>query len=128
MNSPYEVFKKAFKQKAKSRSLFCSYQPIRKPKCEGRSPLAIAIAAVFEFQCFSLHAGYFILRTRRVKRCVSSNELVISERNKPCGSFSAQLYGDPTALELHSSLNEAVKEYTCICGRKSKWRGQYETE
>lgn len=31
-------------------------------------------------------------------------------RAKPCGSFSAQLYGNPTALELYSSLNEAIKE------------------
>lgn len=31
-------------------------------------------------------------------------------RAKPCGSFSAQLYGNPKALELYSSLNEAIKE------------------
>lgn len=31
-------------------------------------------------------------------------------RAKPCGSFRAQLYRNPTALELYSSLNEAIKE------------------
>lgn len=74
MNSPSEKCSKELSNQQGS--------PISQWECEGRTNAKATGESVRCIWISVRHAGYFILLRCRLKCCVSSNELVISERNK----------------------------------------------